>query len=156
MYPAQHLKYTYFTERITRGQDLAQGLWLSVFFHYYYYCFYFITVFAVADGFLSARSVSSSSVLQNIQSPEWCWLMIEARCEIKRHPDDNWLFWWVAWWREEWWVGGRRERCCRSKNTKRRSKVNTSHCSRYSDRNKRRTLRGNVVFECELWGWEEY
>lgn len=54
---------------------------------------------------------------------------------------------------DERWVGGRRERCCRSKNTERggwRSTHHTTQC--YPDGEKRCTL---AMFECELWILEE-
>lgn len=81
-----------------------------------------------------SASVSSSSVLS--RSPERRRLMIEALCEIKRHPDDNGLLAGLDdRGNSDEWEDGERERCCRSKTLRGRSKVNTSHRSRYPDRN---------------------
>lgn len=91
---------------------------------------YLVNSSSIKCVFLLAGSVSSSLFSKHWVSPEWRWLMIEALCEIKQHPDDNGLFGGLDDGRkEEWWVGGRRERCCRSKNTKGGSEVNTSHHS---------------------------
>ncbi|KAK2848743.1 hypothetical protein Q5P01_008577 [Channa striata] len=67
--------------------------------------------------------------------------MIQAFSEIKRHPENWWVWMMEGRVKSDEWEDGKRARCCRSENTKRGSKVNTSHRLCYPDRNKRWMLR---------------
>ncbi|KAK2904543.1 hypothetical protein Q8A73_011200 [Channa argus] len=78
--------------------------------------------------------------------------MIQASSKIKRHPEDWWVWMIEERVKSDEWEDGKRQRCCRSENTKRGSKVNTSHRLCYPDRNKRWMLRDRSRGSSE-WQW---